>query len=438
MKRLILLLALLAAIALAMGCSQEETKEQPAKEPAATEQKEAAPAKASAEGSESATTPAKQEQAAAAEDATTEKTPIVIGVLSDLSGPTSSVGAPYADGVMDCIKWINSNGGIAGHPIEALQVDYAYDVQQALTAYKRFKNEGMVALQGWGTGDTEALTAFVGKDQIPTLSASYSAHLTDPAKAPYNFFNAADYSTQMRAALKFLKENWDKERAPRVAFIYPDHPYGLAPIPAGKEYAEELGFEIVGEENVGLKATDATTQLLRLQKAEPDFIWIGGTTPSAAVIMKDAKKLQMDATFFINIWGADENSFKLAGDTANGHISLQTAAVYNDDTEGSKLIRELSGGEVKMSHYIRGFASMLVMAEGIRVAAEKGDITGPAIKDALETLRDYDPMGLTPPISYFPDDHRPNMAVKLYRLKDGSLELITTETLERKPEWLGK
>jgi len=30
------------------------------------------------------------------------------------------------------------------------------------------------------------------------------------------------------------------------------------------------------------------------------------------------------------------------------------------------------------------------------------------------------------------------MSVKLYRLKDGALELITTETLERKDEWLGK
>jgi len=431
MRRLFLLLILCMAIALA-GCGQDEKAEKPAEEkPAATEQ--AAPAaEQPAEEKPAAEAPAPAEEKA-------EKEPIVVGVLSDLSGPTSSVGVPYAEGIMDCIEWINSQGGIKGHPIEALQVDYAYDVQQALTAYKRFKNEGMVALQGWGTGDTEALTAFVGKDQIPTLSASYSAHLTDPEKAPYNFFAAADYSTQARAALKYLKENWDKERAPRLALVYPDHPYGLAPIAAMKEYAQEMGFELVGEENVSLKATDATTQLLRLQKSEPDFIWIGGTTPSAAVIMKDAEKLKMDdVTFFTNIWGADENSFKLAGEAATGHISLQTAAVYNDDTEGTKLIRELTDGEYQMTHYIRGFASMLVMAEGIRLALEQGELSGPAIKDALETMRDYDPMGLTPPISFFPDDHRPNMSVKLYRLQDGNLELITTETLERKDEWLGK
>lgn len=429
MKKILLLVALCMALTLAFGCGQDEKKEPAAEKPAAAEKAQPAAEQPAAE--EKAEAPAAAPQA--------EKEPIVIGVLSDLSGATSSVGTPYGEGIMDCIEWLNSQGGIAGHPIKALQVDYAYDVQQALTAYKRFKNEGMVALQGWGTGDTEALTAFVGKDQIPTLSASYSAHLTDPKKAPYNFFAAADYSTQARAALKYLRDNWDQERAPRLALIYPDHPYGLAPIPAAKEYAQELGFELVGEENVSLKATDATTQLLRLQKSEPDFIWIGGTTPSAAVIMKDAKKLNMDdVTFFLNIWGADENSFKLAGDAANGHISVQTAEAYTGDSEGNKLIRQLTNDEYQMTHYIRGFVSMLVMAEGIRLAAEKGEITGPAIKDALETLRDFDPMGLTPPVSFFPDDHRPNMAVNLFRLKDGSLEFITTETLERKPEWLGK
>jgi branched-chain amino acid transport system substrate-binding protein len=362
---------------------------------------------------------------------------IKIGVISDLSGPTSSVGAPYAEGIKEAAAYINAGGGIGGKQLELMQVDYAYDVQQALAAYKRFTSQGIVALQGWGTGDTEALVQFVKRDKIPTFSASYSAHLTNPDKAPYNFFVAADYSTQMRAAIKYLKDSWKMDRAPRIGFIYPDVPYGLSPIEAGKEYAKELGFELVGDENVGLKAIDATPQLLSMQKKEPDFCWIGGTTPSAAVIMKDAEKLGFETTFFVNIWGNDENLFKLAGDAANGHIGCQGAAAYYDEVPGAALIRKLTNGEYKMTHYLRGFASMLVMAEGMKRAAEEGELDGPGIKAALETLRDYDPMGLTPPISYYPDDHRPTMSVFLYRYKDGEIERIAAPTLERRDEWLG-
>lgn len=363
---------------------------------------------------------------------------IKIGVLSELSGPTSSVGRPYAEGIKAATAYLNAGGGIGGKQIQLLQVDYAYEVQQALAAYKKFISQGIVALQGWGTGDTEALVQFVARDKIPTFSASYSAHLTDPKKAPYNFFVAADYSTMHRAALKYLKDSWKMERAPRLAFAYPDVPYGLSPVEAGIEYAQELGYELVGEEIVDLKAIDATTQLLALQKLEPDYIWIGGTTPSAAVIMKDAKKLSFDTTFFVNIWGNDENLFKLAGEAANGTIGVQGAAAYNDDVPGAVLIRQLTNGEYQMTHYLRGFASMLVMAEGMKRAAAKGKLDGPSIKAALETLRDYDPMGLTPPISYFPDDHRPTMSVFLYKYMDGQVERIAAPTLERRAEWLGK
>ncbi len=363
---------------------------------------------------------------------------IRIGILSDLSGPTSAVGVPYAEGIKAGVDYVNKHGGIDGDTLVYSQVDYAYNVQQALAAYKRFKSEGMLALQGWGTADTEALTKFVGRDQIPTWSASYSANLTNPEEAPYNFFVAADYSTQMRAALSYLRENWKQDRAPRVAFIFPDHPYGLSPIQAGKDYAKELGFEVVGQENVDLKAMDATTQLLALQKLAPDFCWIGGTTPSTSVVLKDAKKLGMKTTFFINIWGNDESLITLAGDAAEGAYGLQGAAAYDDDTPGSALIRELTGGKPVMTHFLRGFASTLVMAEAMKIAKRDGNLTGPGIKAAAETLRDFDPMGLTPPISYFPDDHRATMSANVYQVQGGKLVKVASPMLERKAEWLGK
>ena len=381
---------------------------------------------------------AEEKKPEAAKKVEAPKEDIKIGVLSDLSGPTSAVGRPYGDGIKACADWLNSQGGIDGRQIKLLQVDYAYNVQQALAAYKNFMSQGITALQGWGTGDTEALVSFVTKDEMPTFSASYSAHLTDPTKAPYNFFVAADYSTQMRAALQYIKDNWTESRAPRVAFIYPDHPYGLSPIQAGKDYAAELGFELVGETNVSLKAMDATTELLALQKLQPDFCWIGGTTPSTAVVLKDAKKLKMDATFFINIWGIDENLIKLAGDAAENNIGNLGSVTYDDDCAGTKLIHELTAGEHQMSHYLRGFASMLVMAEGMKIAAAKGGLDGPSIKAALETLRDFDPMGLTPNISFFPDDHRPTMSVFIYKVEGGKLVKVASPVLERRADWLGK
>jgi branched-chain amino acid transport system substrate-binding protein len=95
--------------------------------------------------------------------------------LADYTGATSFVGKYYGPGVRDAVDFINANGGVAGTPIEMETVDYAYKIPDAIANYKRWKGKGMVALQGWGTGDTEALIGFVADDKIPVWSASYSA-----------------------------------------------------------------------------------------------------------------------------------------------------------------------------------------------------------------------------------------------------------------------
>ncbi len=175
---------------------------------------------------------------------------IKVGHLADLTGPTGDVGKPYAEGVQDYKDYVNEHGGINGKKIDMQMFDYAYDKNKAVNQYKKYKEDKVVAIQGWGTGDTEALTGFVTADKIPYISASYSAHLTDPKKTPYNFFCAADYTTALRAGLMYLKDSWKEKRAPKIVFIYPNHPYGIAPIKGGKEYAKELGFEVLGDEDV--------------------------------------------------------------------------------------------------------------------------------------------------------------------------------------------
>ena len=102
--------------------------------------------------------------------------------------------------------------------------DYAYDKNKAVNQYKKYKEDKVVAIEGWGTGDTEALTGFVSADKIPYISASYSAHLTDPKKAPYNFFCAADYTTALRAGLMYLKEGLEREARPQDRLHLPEPP----------------------------------------------------------------------------------------------------------------------------------------------------------------------------------------------------------------------
>ncbi|UCG81919.1 MAG: ABC transporter substrate-binding protein, partial [Desulfobacterales bacterium] len=194
---------------------------------------------------------------------------INVGSLNDMTGATSDVGKDYALGIAEAIHYVNDNGGVNGKEIKLYQFDYGYRVPEALTKYNLFKRLKCVAVLGWGTGDTEALSPTITKDKMPYVSASYSGHLANPQKTPYNLFFATDYSTNARAAITaWFDKKWPMhkdygKRKPRFACSYMfASPYCSAPIKAIKDQATILGFEIGPDQDVSLFAIDTKSQIL--------------------------------------------------------------------------------------------------------------------------------------------------------------------------------
>jgi len=227
---------------------------------------------------------------------------INVGALNDMTGATSDVGKDYALGIAEAIHYVNDSGGINGKKIKLYQFDYGYRVPEALTKYNLFKRLKCVAVLGWGTGDTEALSPTVTKDKIPYISASYSGHLTNPKKTPFNLFFSTDYSSNARAAITaWFGKKWPHhkdygKRKPRFACAYMfASPYCSAPIKAIKDQATILGFEIGADQDVSLFAIDTKSQILALKEFKPDLVWHGNTTMSVAATLRDAYALGLGA-----------------------------------------------------------------------------------------------------------------------------------------------
>lgn len=367
---------------------------------------------------------------------------IKIGALFDLSGPTSDVGRDYSLGIKDAVRWINDHGGINGRKIELISNDYKYDVGRARRIYKKYINNHHIELiQGWGTGDTEALRPNANRDGVVYMSASYSASLTDPFYTPYNFFVGTDYSTSIRLAIKYIKESWrDKSRPPKMVFVYPDHPYGVAPIPAGKRMAAVLGVKYGPDQNVPLNAKEAVKQIEEIKKYDPDWVWLGGTLNSCAVVIRDAGRLGLDAKFIINTWGFDERLLQKAGPYADGRAyGVVPCAMWGDNVPGMRPImeahRKYRSGKSHTVHYVKGWLSMMVMAEGIRRAGD--NISGPSVRDALETLKNFNVGNLSAPITYTDTDHRPNTKCSIYKISNGKYIRVAEVEMPRDPRFLG-
>jgi branched-chain amino acid transport system substrate-binding protein len=352
---------------------------------------------------------------------------IRIAVLTDESGATADVGKPYAEGVRDCIRYFNDNGGIDGRKIDPVIIDYGYKIPQAISAYKKFKRKKVVAIHGWGTGDTENLLKFIKKDKIPYFSASYSAHLADAKHAPYNFMVGATYSDQTRIALKYIKEQGEKKS---VAFIYNDTGFGRSPFfPDGEEYAKKIGVPVVDTQVVDLKALDATSQLLNMKKNDPGYGIIQETYMATSTILKDAAKLGVETKFIGLNWTFGRKLVELVGDKAEGFLGANAFALWNEsDNEGIKFLRDLNSKyhpevSYRNVNYIQGFTSMYVLLNALKEA--KGNYKGENIKKILESGKEFSTMGITAPVTFSKENHSGVRSLRMYKIEKGQLVPFT-------------
>ena len=397
---------------------------------------------------------------------------ISIGHLADFSGPTADVGGPYGQGVADAIAYINKQGGVAGRKLEHETVDYSYQVPRAISTYKNWSGR-VVAIQGWGTADTEALVGFVTKDKIPYFSASYAATLTDPAggskadkATPYNFFYGPSYSDAARGLVQWAADDWKKKGSqgkPKYVHMGANHPYPNSPKAAAEEYARELGFEVLPPIQFALTPADYTAQCLTLRQSGAHYAYLGNTAGSNISILKACQTVGVQVQFLGNVWGMDENAMKAAGRAANNVVyPVRTSAIWTDKAPGMALMREISkmsdpsGTAYRASHYLAAACATLYMKEAMEWAAANGGVTGENIRKGMYARQNWTPKGtegVCKPSTWTAQDHRSLLQLDLYRaeVKDapdapiaelvakGTIQMrrIATIDLPRKKEWLG-
>jgi branched-chain amino acid transport system substrate-binding protein len=361
---------------------------------------------------------------------------IVIGVLADLTGATADVGKPYNEGMLAYVDNLNASGGIAGRKINAMSEDYAYKVPNAEEKYKKYVQGGAIAIQGWGTGDSEALRGKVKGDELPFMSASYAEVLTDPKQSPYNFVVAPTYSDQMRIALDQIAA---ADAAAQVAVFHHDSPFGTAPVADGEQWIKDKGYKL-GYKAYAMKggATDHVGLLQQAKDQGAKFIVIQNVSSPAATVARDLAAQKLDMKIMCLNWCSDELFIKLAGPAAEGHSMVQPFTPPTVAKPGHDEVRAYGKAkgfelEAKGLHFVQGWYTMHVMAEGMKkVLADGKPLTGSNLRGALETMAPVDTGGVIGPVKFTADSHRGATAAGIYKVEGGKMVEVAAAVVPKK------
>lgn len=367
---------------------------------------------------------------------------IVMGQMTDRTGPTANIGNPFATGVQDYVKLINSKGGVGGHTLRLIEVDNQYKVPPAVEGYQRFKAEGAVIVGLFATPVTQALTADLHKDMIPGTSPGFGTAASANGEAyPYLFPTAASYWSQAAASVQFAKDELGGLKGKKIAYLFYDNPAGREGLPVLRKLAEMEGYEL-GEFPVpapGIEMDNQARDIARRFRADFVISHLFGRAP--AVSIAALKRAGYPLTKIVGfVWALSEADVKTAGgnEAALGYSSVQFAGV-GDDFPVRQEIKAMYAAEgeepsVDMEstvYYNRGLLTGALHVEAIKNAVEanggKADVTGTMVRDGLRAIKGLDMGGLVPPLNLGDGDHEGGGWVRVYT--------VTKEGIKPRTDW---
>ena len=220
-------------------------------------------------------------------------TEIVIGSHMDLSGPIAGWGTQAKLGMEMRAKECNDAGGIHGRKIRLVIEDSAYDPKKAImVTNKLISRDKVFAFVGnMGSPTAGATKPLISRKKIPQLFPITAASLFFDPYDRYSFGGFVPYYDQVRCAAKWFVENKD---AKKFGIMYQDDEMGHIMKKGLEDQLAVHGLKITAAESYKRGATDFSSQMAKLKKADVDVVCLATVIRETVGGVKETKKLNWD------------------------------------------------------------------------------------------------------------------------------------------------
>lgn len=363
-----------------------------------------------------------------------EKT-VKVGFSICYTGVAAEKGRPMGNAKLDAIKYINEElGGVAGYQIEVIWRDNQYDAAKATTIINEIINSGALLFTTNSSKMMMASAETANRAEFPGFTVFSSPVLTNPPRHIYA--QMPDYGDDWAAFARYYLENiWQGTGKPKMALHLLNNPTGSGARDAANALADELGIEIVADEEHTATTISEIESLTRIKAQNPDILYISSTPQPTSIIVKNAIELGMYPGMTIALGHASFTSIfvELAGADAEGIYGVYPTVNWGDDVPAmakmTEYVRKYHPDDEGNMDYITSWAEGLIVAEILRLAIENvgvDNLTPQTVEEyGFKKLNNFDVGGLHGPVTYTPGDNRLSKSVRIFQIKNGELVPIT-------------
>ena len=345
---------------------------------------------------EETTAPADTEapvETSAAEPPTGE--PVKIGILTSITSNFAPWGLQVRDGAQLAVDEINAAGGAGGRPLELVIEDDQNSPEEAVPAYERLVEEGVVAVGGIISSSVGGATAPLAEsNQIPTFLVKSGDQTILTPDSRFTFRTCLPAApTVAGPIIEYAQENG----LTKIGAIVADYPWGHA-------FQSSIETAVAGADGIELQLEvapvpeqDFTTYLRAIDEFGPDLLVATGHPPGGGPIIAQSNDLGMDVPV-IGAYSPWALVMGGAGDVALGRYADFDCADYQSPEyqELARRFLEMSSDNTFMDDdAVAAYGIVTMIAQAIE---EVGDDPA-AIGEWLHT-QEFDLPGYPFPLSW--------------------------------------
>lgn len=341
---------------------------------------------------------------------------IKIGVTGPLSGNYANAGTDLVNAAKVAAKDINSKGGLLGKQVEIIPQDDQCDAQVGVQAAQKLSDQHVNAVVGgYCSGASIPESGVFHTNNIPFVAvASTNPKFTEQGFD--NVFRTIGRDDQQGPfAGKFISEYL---HAKTVAVIDDNTTYSKGLAEQLVNTLKKAGVNVVYYNAITPGEKDYTSVLTKVKFLNPDVIYYSGLFPEAGILVKQARQLNIKATFMGSDGTSDPTLIKTAGDAANGMIiTAAPLPQFMNDAKG--FMSEYKSTFNRDAGPFSAYEYDGVTAVANAIKSDKSADPQSIIK-ALHSLQKF--TGLTGDISFNPKGDRESLVFITILVKDQAFQ----------------
>ena len=326
-----------------------------------------------------------------------------IGQPSGFTGSVAAGVKENTEGAQLYFDAVNAKGGVNGQKIELISVDDRFDPKVTVEVARDLitQKKVLALFLNRGTPHAQALIPLLAEYKVPLVAPSTGAMVLHAPVHPWVFNVRATYQREAIRAIEHLAAIG----MTRLAVLETDDSFGAdAAAGAAKGFAEAK-LSPVFQAKFPRENPVFTDLAGQVKASGAQAVLIFGSAGNTANAVKALRTSGSRAQVVTLSNNASDGFIKLLGEHGRGVIVTQVFPY--ERSVASPLIKEAMdlakarGLDTVSPAMMEGFAAAKVMVEGLRRAG--GSPTPEKLRDALESIRNYDMGGLK--VSYGPDNH---------------------------------